>query len=72
MKMSLAEVLPTVQKLSRADKLRLIELVAAELGRSEETGPLEGGQSYAIWSPYNAYQAAEVLLEMLKEGKRQP
>lgn len=70
--MSLAEVLPTVQRLSRADKLRLIELVAAELGRSEETTLLEAGQTYPIWSPHDAYQAAEVLLHMLEEGKPQP
>lgn len=69
--MSLAEVLPTVQKLSRAEKLRLIELVAAELGRSEDLAPLEGGQTYSIWSPHDAYQAAEVLLGMLEEGKPQ-
>jgi hypothetical protein len=70
--MSLAELLPSVQTLSRIEKLRLIELVAADLARSEDIPDLQAGQTYEIWSPHDAYQAAEVLREMLEKEKSQP
>jgi len=63
--MSLAELLPTVNSLSRQDKLRLIELLAEELARSEEPSPMEAGQSYPVWSPDRAYDAASMLLRAL-------
>ena len=27
------------------------------------------GAQYPIWSPYNSYEAADILLKLLKEGK---
>ncbi len=70
--MSLTEVLPTVRMLSRIEKLRLIQLLAGELAGVEEPPRLEAGQTYEVWSPHNAYEAAEVLLQMLQKGKTAP
>ncbi len=69
--MSLAEVLPEVQSLSRLDKLRLIQLLAQELER-ESGGTIEPGQSYPVASPDQAFTAAAALLKALEEDKRHP
>jgi hypothetical protein len=69
--MSLTEVLPEVQALSRVDKIRLIQILAQELERNEG-GLIEPGRSYPVWSPDQAFSAAAVLLEALEEDKRQP
>ncbi len=47
--MSLTEVLPEVQTLSRFDKIRLIQLLARQL-EQDEAGLIESGRSYPIWS----------------------
>lgn len=70
--MALADILPTLRQLSRAEKVRLIQLLAEELGGPEPTPHLEAGQSYPVGSPYDAYQAAEVLLGMLPKEKQRP
>lgn len=69
--MSLAELLPELQSLSRVDKLRLIQLLAEELAR-DEAGLLEPGQSYPVWSPDTAYPAAAVMMHGLESECRQP
>ena len=69
--MSLTEVLPEVQTLSRLDKLRLIQFLARELERDEE-GMIEPGRSYPVWSPDRAFAAAAVLLQALEEEKDRP
>ncbi len=69
--MSLVELLPTVRTLSRHDKLRLIQLLAVELAQAEEPDPIPAGQSYPLWSPDRAYDAAVALLQALDvEGER--
>jgi hypothetical protein len=69
--MPLTEVLPEVQKLSRLDKLRLIQLLAQELER-DEGGLIEAGRSYPICSPDQAFTAAAALLQALEDEKGQP
>ncbi|NLX99177.1 MAG: hypothetical protein GXY83_23815 [Rhodopirellula sp.] len=66
--MSLAEVLPEVQSLSRLDKIRLIQIVAQELER-EESELIEPNRSYPVWSPDRAFTAAGSLLEALEDEK---
>ncbi len=66
--MSLAEVLPEVQTLSRLDKIRLIQILAQELER-DEGELIEPGRSYPLWSPDRAFTAADALLQALEEEK---
>jgi hypothetical protein len=66
--MSLIEVLPEVQALSRADKLRVIQFLAQELA-TEEAGHIEPGQSYPVWSPDRALTAAAALMQALANEK---
>ena len=63
--MSLAELLPSVQALPRSDKFRLVQELIAEL--AQEEGLTEG--EYPIWSPYDAYEAAATLMQLLEEDK---
>ncbi|MEG3846716.1 hypothetical protein QT971_05595 [Microcoleus sp. herbarium19] len=67
--MSLAELLPKLQELSRADQLRVIEFLASQLSKQETISLLEHGQTYEVWSPYDAFEAANVLGKMLEEDK---
>jgi len=69
--MSLAEVLPSARKLSSVEKLRLIQLLAEELASAQEVPELEAGKTYPVWSPHDAYQAAEILFQMLEKEKTQ-
>jgi hypothetical protein len=68
--MSLAEVLTEVQSLSRLDKIRLIQFLAQALER-DEGSLIEPGQSYPVWSPDRAFNAAAALLQALEEDKGQ-
>jgi hypothetical protein len=68
--MSLVEVLPEVQALSRLDKIRLIRLLAQEL-EGDESGLIEQDRSYPVWSPDRAFSAAAALLQAFEEEKAQ-
>jgi hypothetical protein len=70
MTMSLAQVLPEVQSLSRADKIRLIQFLAQEL-ESDDRSVIEPGQSYPVWSPDRAFSAANALMQALEDEKIQ-
>lgn len=52
-----------LRRLNRADKLRAIQVLVMELA-NEEDALLIPGASYEIWSPYDATDAAQTLLDM--------
>jgi hypothetical protein len=64
--MLLAEMLPKARALSRMDKLRLIQQLAEDLAQAEATSPFVADQTYPLWSPDRAYDAAAVLLRELE------
>lgn len=66
--MSLADVLPEIQPLSRLDKIRLIQILAQDLERDDACA-IDSGVSYPVWSPDRAFSAASVLLQALEEDK---
>ena len=66
---TLTELLPTLQVLSRAEKLRVVQYLVFELVREEEADLLTPDMSYPVWSPYNAYEAADTLLKALEADK---
>ena len=70
--MSLSELLPMLQTLPRADKMRLIQLLVVNLAREEGVPLVEVGMHYPIWSPYDAFDAADSLLKMLDEPQGEP
>lgn len=66
---NLAELLPTLRELNRADKLRAVQYLVSEIAR-EEDAAFDAGGVHPIWSPYESYEAADVLLAALKEEAR--
>ena len=50
--------------LDRADKLRVMQFLVIELAKAEGS-LLDQNVKYPIWSPYNSYQAADTLLNLL-------
>jgi len=68
--MSFKELLPRVRELPRNDRLRLLQFLVDELAREEGISPLEDGQTYPVWTPYDATDAAEVLLKYLEDEKK--
>ena len=65
--MSLSELPPAIRALARADKLRLIRLLADDVAR-EQTVELDvADQTVPIWSPHDAFEGAATLLRVLDE-----
>jgi CheY-like chemotaxis protein len=64
------ELLDRLHRLSRGDKLRVIQLLASDLA-TEEEAYLTAGASYEVWSPFDAPEAASALLRMLEEASSQ-
>ena len=67
--MTLSEVLPTVQSLPRADKLRLIQLLAADVAHDDGIVLDVADKTVPIWSPHDSLQGAATLLRVLDEDK---
>ncbi len=63
----ITELLPKVQALPKADKLRLMQFLVFELAREEGIALLQPDQDYPIWTPFNAFDAAATLLSALEE-----
>ena len=64
--MSINELFPTIKMLPRADKLRLIQFLVIDLAQEEGVPLLAGDAEYPIWTPLNAFDAADTLLQMLQ------
>ena len=67
--MTLSEILPTIQSLPRAEKLRLIQLLAAEVARDEEITIGMADKTVPIWSPHDSFDGAATLLRVLDDNK---
>ena len=64
--MTLNELLPSLHALPRADKLRLIQLLAADVA-SEDGITAAANATYPVWSPHEAFDGAATLLRVLEE-----
>lgn len=67
--MSLTELFPSVHQLPRADKLRLMQFLVVELAKEEGVPLLTAGAEYPVWTPLNAFSAAETMVKMLEDHK---
>lgn len=63
--MTTADLFPTLQRLPRADKLKVMQFLISELAREEEP-TLEAGATYSLWSPLNSHEAAHKLSQLLE------
>ncbi|MBD0387433.1 MAG: hypothetical protein ICV54_13145 [Nostoc sp. C3-bin3] len=68
--MSAADLFPTLHKLSRADKLKVMQFLVQELATEEEALSLQRGVTYHVWSPYNSHEAANKLAALLEQDKQ--
>ena len=69
--LTITDLLPLVRQLNRAEKLHLIQVLVSELAQ-EETDLIQPGLEYPVWSPYDAYEAADIMLRILRESKEDP
>ncbi|MDM8560496.1 hypothetical protein [Candidatus Parabeggiatoa sp. HSG14] len=60
-------LLPTVKTLSHVDKIRLMHFLMTDLVQREGINLIEPDESYPIWTPLNAVEAADTLLKALTE-----
>jgi hypothetical protein len=67
--MGLLQLQSAVKTLSRSDKFRLVQFILYELAEEESSNLLKNGGEYPVWSPYNAHNAAETLLNELDRHK---
>ena len=69
--MSISELLPAVHSLPDPDKLQLIRILAEDLTGSRPS-PLEHVTgSLPVWTPHNAFAAADTLLLTLQADDQQ-
>jgi len=64
-----AELLNTLRTLNRAEKLHVLQVLVSELAQEEEATLLRPGLAYPVWSPYDAHEAADAMLTVLKAAK---
>ncbi len=66
--MSTADLFPTLRGLSRAEKLKVMQFLIAELAKEEEP-TLQAGATYSLWSPLNSHEAAHKLSQLLESDR---
>jgi len=64
--MTLQEIVAAARVLPASDKLRLIRILAEELETGHEIAPLELHKEYALPTPYDAFGAAQVLMDAMR------
>lgn len=63
-----AELLKNLRCLDRADKLYVMQVLLSDLVQ-EEAELLKPGMAYPVYSPYEAFEAADTMLEVLKRSQ---
>jgi hypothetical protein len=66
--MSLAELIPLVNNLSQLDKLSLLKLLASQIPNAE-LQVIFSEPEYPVWSPYEATEAANILMQMIQDDQ---
>ena len=64
---TLAEMLPGLKALPRADKIRAMQFLVSELAREEGVTLREPDLAHPIWTQYDAFDVAATLIEFLKD-----
>lgn len=66
--MTTADLFPTLRDLPRAEKLKVMQFLIAELAKEEEP-TLQAGATYSLWSPVNSHEAAHKLSQLLESDR---
>lgn len=67
---TLVDILPEVRALSQADKLRLMHALVHDLAVEARVSLPEPDEHHSVWSPYDDFEAAHVLLNVGNEEPR--
>ena len=67
--MSLAELIPLVDSLSQSDKLSLFKLLAVQIPKAELQAIFSASE-YPVWSPHDATEAANILMQMIQDEQK--
>ena len=65
-----AELISTLKNLNRSDKFQIMQILISELAE-QEIDLIRADQDYPVWSPYDAVEAANTMLKVLKTAKNQ-
>ncbi|RFP59641.1 MAG: hypothetical protein BJG00_008765 [Limnothrix sp. CACIAM 69d] len=65
-----SELILTLKGLSRSDKFHVMQILISELAQ-QDVDLLKPNQAYPVWSPYDAFEAADVMLKVLRTAKAQ-
>lgn len=68
--MTLTDLLPSIQKLSSSEKIKLIRILAEELDNNTSIFPLEANKTYDLPTPYNNFGAGEILMKLLEQSEQ--
>ena len=63
--MEIVELLSQLRQLNRGDKLHVMQFLVSELA-TERTDSIKQDLNHAIWSPYDAFEAADKMFHVLK------
>ncbi len=66
--MSLTELIPLVNDLNESDKLSLFKLLAAQIPDAELQA-IFSATEYPVWSPYDATEAADILMQVIQADR---
>jgi hypothetical protein len=64
------DLINSLQNLTRADKLQAMQVLVSTLAQ-EESNLLKPGLTYEVSSPYDSFEAAKKMLEVLEQSKNQ-
>jgi hypothetical protein len=68
--MVLSELVSTLRGLNRSDKFYVMQILISELAQ-QEMDLIKPNQVYPVWSPYDAFEAADTMLKVLEAAKNQ-
>jgi arabinogalactan endo-1,4-beta-galactosidase len=66
--MSLTELISSIDHLSQPEKLSLFKHLAAQIPKAELQA-IFAASEYPIWSPYEATEAASILMQMIQDDR---
>ena len=62
------ELMPLLRQLSRSEKLHVMQCLVSDLAQ-DESDLIRQDMSYPVWSPYDAFEAADIMLKVLASEK---
>jgi hypothetical protein len=68
MSMSLAELLPFVEDLDQAEQRQLMTFLVTKFPTVTQDSVFSA-ETYPIWSPYDSFEAADILMQMVNDDR---